>query len=147
MENNALTVYSEEMSHAREALTRTVGTIYALYGVVMPLAIGGFAFFGDKQIGDDNEHIPGFIVLFIISTATSYANALWMEAHQYLRYMYLELMPRMYSVASIEGKPNFFEYLAHSRKKYYVAAHGLVSVNRWYGYLGTFSAAIVAARI
>ena len=113
-----LSVLSDEFTHAREALSRAMGTIYTLYGVIVPMIFGALAVFGDDALGREQIDVLGFIVILVASGALSYANSLWMEAHQYLRYMYLELVPRMYQYADMQSERNFFQHIALTREPY-----------------------------
>jgi hypothetical protein len=113
-----LKVLSEEAAHARDAISRTMGTIYTLYGVIVPASIGALALFGKNAVGDNYLDILGFLIIMLSSGALAYANALWVEAHQYLRYMYLELIPRMYRYTDLKKEKNFFQYIASTREQY-----------------------------
>ena len=113
-----LSVFAEEAAHARDALSRTVGTIYTLYGIIIPAVIGALTLFGKDALGPDRMDILGFVIIVVTSGALAYANALWMEAHQYLRYLYLELFPRMYEEINATDKKNFFQYQACERDPY-----------------------------
>ena len=113
-----ISVLTEELNHIRDALSRTMGSIYNLYGVIVPASLGALALFGEDALGKENIDVLGFMLILVVSAALSYSNALWIEAHQYLRYMYLELIPRMYRIVELNNEVNMFEYISVKREPY-----------------------------
>ena len=115
MSEHAIAVLKEEATHLREALGRVIGTIYTLFGVVMPIVIGAAFLVGEKAADVVRLDLLGFGVLAIVSAAIAYSNTLWLEAHEYLRYKYLVLWPRMYKLVELAAEENFMQYQARTR--------------------------------
>jgi len=116
MSQDALTVLSQEVAHVREALSRTLGTIYTLYGIMVPAVLAGLALFGKDSFGPQLTDLLGAALVIIIAGAIGFANSLYMEAFEYLRYMYGELFPRMYRLVGLSGEKNFFQFQAVVRR-------------------------------
>jgi hypothetical protein len=115
MTENPIEVLLEEAAHAREALSRTIGTVYTLYGIIVPAILAGVAILATENLLVEQLYILGAGLLILVCGAIAFANSLWMEGFEYVRYMYLELFPRMYRLTGLTGERNFFQYQAEGR--------------------------------
>lgn len=113
-----LEVLKEEAVHLREAIGRAIRAIYTLFGVVLPLVLGAAVVLGKGEAQALQTEYLGFSVLAGVSVAFSYANTLWLEAIEYLRYMYVVLWPRMYELSGMKGQENFLHYSSRTRPSY-----------------------------
>lgn len=116
-ESREIEVLLHESDHVQQAIGRATGTIYALFGVVLPAVFGAILVATSKDnlvIG--NAYI-GLVLSSIVTLAIIYANSLWTEAFEFMHYKYGQLYPRIYQAISKNDWENFMQFMKRTRGK------------------------------
>jgi len=109
-------VLLHESESVQDAISRAIGGVNAIFGIVVPAAFGVLLFTSDKEFSFLSPELRSVALSGIVSLAVLSASALWVEALQYLRYKYLVLLPRLYDLGGISGE-NFLQYQARTRPR------------------------------
>ena len=111
-----LQVLLQEADHVQEAISRSIGQAYTIFGIIIPGVFGAALLLTDKA----NKVVPieylSVALVGLVSLSLLFSATLWMEAYDYVRYKYSVLLPRMYELSDIHGEENFLQHVAANRK-------------------------------
>jgi hypothetical protein len=116
-DSKEIEVLLHESDHVQQAIGRAVGTIYALFGVVLPAVFGAILVVVSKESPLITNAYIGLILSSIVSLAIIYANSLWAESIEFMHYKYVQLHPRIYQAISKSNWENFMQFMKRTRKK------------------------------
>lgn len=116
-ESREIDVLLQENDHAQQAIGRAIGTIYAIFGVVLPAVFGAILVVTSKGDCFLSKAFIGLILTSIVSLAILYANSLWVESFEYMHYKYGQLYPRIYLAICKNDWENFMQFMRRTRKK------------------------------
>jgi hypothetical protein len=111
MSEEALKVILNEAESVQKGIDRSYGAIYTSFGIIMPGLLGVLAF-AAKDLKFDDKQMPIVALAFVIALSLGglWAQSTWMELLRYVRYKYVELMPRLFAAGGMAEEPNYIQW-------------------------------------
>jgi hypothetical protein len=109
--SDELEVLLKELDEIRSAKESARSAILSMYGIVFPGLISVFVFVADRGTGPTfSPEILTTICVILGSLGTIWTQFLWIEYLGFVRYYYLELLPRVYETSGQTHRLSFLEW-------------------------------------
>jgi hypothetical protein len=105
---------SKEIDEVRKGIERSYAAINTLFGLVLPVALSFFIFVA-KDESKIETPVLAFIFIALLSMAFIWSQIQWIELLRYVRYYYVELMPRFYRVSGQANSRSMMEWIGPRR--------------------------------
>lgn len=112
-----LEVLMHESQQVHDTLSRTLAVANALFGAVLPVAVGFLLYTAGKEDTALPLDVLAVGLAAVVSLTAIFNAGLWVEISRYVHYKYAKLYPELYKLAGLDGE-NFGQYLARQQQRY-----------------------------
>ena len=112
-----LEVLMHESQQVHDTLGRTLAVANALFGAVLPVAVGFLLYTAGKEDTALPLDVLAVGLAAVVSLTAIFNAGLWVEISRYVHYKYVKLYPELYKLAGLDGE-NFGQYLARQQQRY-----------------------------
>lgn len=112
-----LEVLLHESQQVHDTLSRTLSVANALFGAVLPVAVGFLLYTAGKEDTALPLDVLAAGLAAVVSLTAIFNAGLWVEISRYIHYKYVKLYPELYKLAGLDGE-NFGQYLARQQQRY-----------------------------